>query len=63
MSTEVNKTKFVLVVNGKTEKEILDQIISFDLDDDKLYEVLNDYENAPGFEQFKELMSKYFEVK
>lgn len=63
MSTEVNKTKFVLVVNGKTEKEILDQIISFDLDDDKLYEVLNDYENAQGFEHFKELMSKYFEVK
>lgn len=57
------KEKLVLFVNGRTEKEILDKIISFDLDDDKLYEVLNDYENAQGFEHFKELMSKYFEVK
>jgi hypothetical protein len=57
------KEKLVLFVNGRTEKEILDKIISFDLDDDKLYKVLNDYENAQGFEHFKELMSKYFEVK
>ena len=56
--------KDILYINGKTEDEIVNQILEeFNNNKDKkeLEKVLKDYEESNGLYELKENMSKYFE--
>lgn len=56
--------KPVLIINGKTEDKIIAQIAKIAGDDlPKLGEILVAYENSYGFDNLKENMSQYFEVR
>lgn len=56
--------KPVLIINGKTEDEIIAQIAKIAGDDlPKLGEILVAYENSYGFDNLKENMSRCFEVR
>ena len=56
--------KPVLIINGKTEDEAIAQIAKIAGDDlPKLEEILAAYENSYGFDNLKENMSRYFEVR
>ena len=56
--------KPVLIINGKTEDEIIAQIAKIAGDDlPKLEEILIAYEKSYGFDNLKENMSRYFEVR
>ena len=62
--TQAMKGKPVLIINGKTEDEIIAQIAKIAGDDlPKLGEILLAYENSYGFDNLKENMSRYFEVR
>lgn len=61
---QAEEGKPVLIINGKTEDEIIAQIAKIAGDDlPKLGEILVAYENSYGFDNLKENMSKYFEVR
>ena len=62
--TQAMEGKPVLIINGKTEDEIIAQIAKIAGDDlPKLGEILLAYENSYGFDNLKENMSRYFEVR
>lgn len=62
--TQAVEGKPVLIINGKTEDEIIAQIAKIAGDDlPKLGEILVAYENSYGFDNLKENMSRYFEVR
>ena len=53
-----------LIISGKTENEIMEQIISNVGEDmDLMKNVLSDYERSTGLDNLKKSMSKYFEVE
>ena len=53
-----------LIISGKTENEIVEQIISNVGEDMNLMKnVLSDYERSTGLDNLKKSMSKYFEVE
>lgn len=53
-----------LIISGKTENEIMEQIISNVGEDmDLMNKVLSDYERSTGFDDLKKSMSNYFEVE
>jgi len=53
-----------LIISGKTENEIMEQIISNVGEDmDLMNKVLSDYERSTGFDNLKKSMSNYFEVE
>ncbi len=63
-SAQAVEGKPVLIINGKTEDEAIAQIAKIAGDDlPKLEEILAAYENSYGFDNLKENMSRYFEVR
>lgn len=52
-----------LIISGKTENEIMQQIIDMNLESKTLKEVLKDYENSTGLDSLKNNMGKYFDVE
>lgn len=55
--------KRVLIINGKTEDQIIEQIIGLVNDDDELGDILKTYEDSPGLNELIENMSAFFTVQ
>lgn len=55
--------KRVLIINGKTEDQIIEQIIGLVNDDDELGDILKSYEESPGLNELIENMSAFFTVQ
>ena len=55
--------KRVLIINGKTEDQIIEQIIGLVNDDDELGDILKSYEDSPGLNELIENMSAFFTVQ
>ncbi|MFR2603314.1 MAG: hypothetical protein ACLTAM_07590 [Collinsella sp.] len=55
--------KRILIINGKTEDQIIEQIIGLVNDDDELGDILKSYEEAPGLNELIENMSAFFTVQ
>lgn len=57
--------KRILIINGKTEDQIIEQIIGLvnDDDDDELGDILKSYEESPGLNELIENMSAFFTVQ
>ena len=56
--------KRILIINGKTEDQIIEQIIGLvNDDDDELGDILNSYEDSPGLNELIENMSAFFTVQ
>lgn len=55
--------KRVLFINGKTEDQIIEQIIGLVNDDDELGDILKSYEESPGLNELIENMSAFFTVQ
>ena len=55
--------KRVLIINGKTEDQIIEQIIGLVNDDDELGDILKSYEESPGLNELIESMSAFFTVQ
>ena len=55
--------KRILIINGKTEDQIIEQIIGLVNDDDELGDILKSYEESPGLNELIENMSAFFTVK
>lgn len=56
--------KRILIINGKTEDQIIEQIIGLvNDDDDELGDILKSYEEAPGLNELIENMSAFFTVQ
>lgn len=55
--------KRVLIINGKTEGQIIEQIIGLVNDDDELGDILKSYEESPGLNELIENMSAFFTVQ
>lgn len=55
--------KHVLIINGKTEDQIIEQIIGLVNDDDELGDILKSYEESPGLNELIENMSAFFTVQ
>ena len=55
--------KRILIINGKTEDQIIGQIIGLVNDDDELGDILNSYEDSPGLNELIENMSAFFTVQ
>lgn len=55
--------KRILIINGKTEDQIIEQIIGLVNDDDGLGDILNSYEDSPGLNELIENMSAFFTVQ
>ncbi len=54
--------KRILIINGKTEDQIIGQIIGL-VNDDELGDILNSYEDSPGLNELIENMSAFFTVQ
>lgn len=54
--------KRVLIINGKTEDQIIEQIIGL-VNDDELGDILKSYEESPGLNELIENMSAFFTVQ
>lgn len=54
--------KRILIINGKTEDQIIEQIIGL-VNDDELGDILNSYEDSPGLNELIENMSAFFTVQ
>lgn len=55
--------KRILIINGKTEDRIIEQIIGLVNDDDELGDILKSYEESPGLNELIENMSAFFTVQ
>lgn len=55
--------KRILIINGKTEDQIIEQIIGLAYDDDELGDILKSYEDSPGLNELIENMSAFFTVQ
>lgn len=55
--------KRLLIINGKTEDQIIEQIIGLVNDDDELGDILKSYEESPGLNELIENMSAFFTVQ
>lgn len=55
--------KRILIINGKTEDQIIEQIIGLVNDDDELGDILKSYEEFPGLNELIENMSAFFTVQ
>lgn len=55
--------KRILIINGKTEDQIIEQIIGLVNDDDELGDILKSYEESPGLNELIENMSAFFTVQ
>ena len=55
--------KRILIINGKTEDQIIEQIIGLVNDDDELGDSLKSYEESPGLNELIENMSAFFTVQ
>lgn len=55
--------KRFLIINGKTEDQIIEQIIGLVNDDDELGDILKSYEESPGLNELIENMSAFFTVQ
>lgn len=55
--------KRILIINGKTEDQIIEQIIGLANDDDELGDILKSYEESPGLNELIENMSAFFTVQ
>lgn len=55
--------KRILIINGKTEDQIIEQIIGLVNDDDELGDILKSYEESPGLNELIESMSAFFTVQ
>ena len=55
--------KRVLIINGKTEDQIIEQIIGLVNDDDELGDILKSYEESPGLNELIKNMSAFFTVQ
>lgn len=55
--------KRILIINGKTEDQIIEQIIGLVNDDDELGDILKSYEKSPGLNELIENMSAFFTVQ
>ncbi|MDB1875405.1 hypothetical protein PMX66_09665 [Collinsella aerofaciens] len=55
--------KRILIINGKTEDQIIEQIIGLVNDDDELGDILKSYEDSPGLNELIENMSAFFTVQ
>ena len=55
--------KRILIINGKTEDQIIEQINGLVNDDDELGDILKSYEESPGLNELIENMSAYFTVQ
>lgn len=55
--------KRILIINGKTEDLIIEQIIGLVNDDDELGDILKSYEESPGLNELIENMSAFFTVQ
>lgn len=55
--------KRILIINGKTEDQIIEQIIGLVNDDDELGDILKSYEESPGLNELIENMSALFTVQ
>lgn len=54
--------KRILIINGKTEDQIIEQIIGL-VNDDELGDILKSYEESPGLNELIENMSAFFTVQ
>lgn len=54
--------KRILIINGKTEDQIIEQIIGL-VNDDELGDILKSYEKSPGLNELIENMSAFFTVQ
>lgn len=54
--------KRILIINGKTEDQIIEQIIGL-VNDDELGDILKSYEESPGLNELIENMSALFTVQ
>lgn len=52
-----------LIINGKTEDEIIRQIINNEADDERLKKILEKYESSTGLDSLKKNMSEFYNVK
>lgn len=55
--------KRILIIKGKTEDQIIEQIIGLVNDDDELGDILKSYEESPGLNELIENMSAFFTVQ
>lgn len=55
--------KRILIINGKTEDQIIEQIIGLVNDDDELGDILKSYEKSLGLNELIENMSAFFTVQ
>lgn len=55
--------KRILIINGKTEDQMIEQIIGLVNDDDELGDILKSYEESPGLNELIENMSAFFTVQ
>lgn len=55
--------KRILIINGKTEDQIIEQIIGLVNDDDELGDILKSYEESPRLNELIENMSAFFTVQ
>ena len=55
--------KRILIINGKTEDQIIEQIIGLVNDDDELGDILKSYEESPGLNELIENMSAFFTIQ
>ena len=55
--------KRILIINGKTEDQIIEQIIGLVNDDDELGDILKSYEESPGLNELIENISAFFTVQ
>ncbi len=55
--------KRILIINGKTEDQIIEQIIGLVNDGDELGDILKSYEESPGLNELIENMSAFFTVQ
>lgn len=55
--------KRILIINSKTEDQIIEQIIGLVNDDDELGDILKSYEESPGLNELIENMSAFFTVQ
>ena len=55
--------KRILIINGKTEDQIIEQIIGLVNDDDELGDILKSYEESPGLNELIQNMSAFFTVQ
>ena len=55
--------KRILIINGKTEDQIIEHIIGLVNDDDELGDILKSYEESPGLNELIENMSAFFTVQ